>query len=73
MKPDQARIALLELELGLVEEHPMRPGRTVCLTKNCDGDTEDVRLWGGQLAYRIHTCEAPTINPEQGITQAFAQ
>jgi len=61
-RPDAARIALLERELGLVPVDPDRPirrGPKVCLTKNCVGDTTDVHTWGGQLAVRIHTCEGP--------------
>jgi hypothetical protein len=61
-RPDPGRIAILERELGLVlvePERPIRRGPKVCLTKDCMGDTTDVHTWGGQLAVRIHTCEAP--------------
>ncbi|MET9140539.1 hypothetical protein [Streptomyces parvulus] len=57
-RPDYARIDRLERELGLVEERPIRPGRTVCLTKNCAGDTEEIRTWSGQLITRVHHCQA---------------
>ncbi len=56
-RPDYARIAQLERELGLTEEQPIRLARGVCLTKGCTGDTEDVRTWGGQLLMRIHHCD----------------
>ncbi|MEU0787588.1 hypothetical protein ABZ341_39360 [Streptomyces sp. NPDC006173] len=61
-RPDYVRIARLERELGMVEQAPERPirhGRTVCLTKNCDGDTVEIRTWQGTLATRTHHCEAP--------------
>lgn len=64
-RPDYARIDQLERELGLVEERPMRPGRTVCLTKDCAGDTHEIRTWSSQLAYRIHRCEPSTIRGDQ--------
>lgn len=60
--PDYDRIARLESELGLVEpepEKPIRLARTVCLTKNCEGETTEVRTWSGMLAMRIHECERP--------------
>lgn len=59
-RPDYDRIDSLERELGLVEdERPIGNGRTVCLTKGCAGETVDIRTWAGQLATRLHTCEAP--------------
>jgi hypothetical protein len=76
-RPDYARIAVLERELGLVDSHlpelspfeqgmrsamaerPIRLSRTVCLTKDCAGDTREIRTWSGLLAARVHTCEAP--------------
>ena len=59
---DCDRIARLERELGIVEpepEKPIRLARTVCLTKNCRGDTTEVRTWSGMLAMRIHECRRP--------------
>lgn len=55
-RPDYARIASLERELGMAVEQPEKPMRTgkVCLVKDCDGDTYEVRTWSGQLATRIH-------------------
>ncbi|HEX5569709.1 MAG TPA: hypothetical protein VFY14_22780, partial [Streptomyces sp.] len=63
-RPDYRRIEELERELGIgkPEPEPARPirlGRTVCLTKDCDGDTEEIQTWGGQLAFRIHHCWKP--------------
>ncbi|WP_210637242.1 hypothetical protein [Streptomyces sp. GESEQ-13] len=60
--PDYDRIARLESELGLVEpepEKPIRVDRTACLTKDCQGETVEVRTWSGLLAMRIHDCERP--------------
>ncbi|MFF3928593.1 hypothetical protein [Streptomyces hirsutus] len=64
-RPDYARIDQLERELGLTEERPIRPHRTVCLTKDCGGDTEEIRTWSGQLVYRIHHCEPSTAEGAQ--------
>lgn len=76
LRPDYARIAVLERELGIVDhpvselspfeqgmrvamaERPMRHGN-LCLTKNCAGDTTEIRTWSGVLVTRIHECEAP--------------
>ena len=57
--PDYARIAQLERELGIGQpesepERGIREDRTVCLIKNCDGDTTELRTWQGQLIRRIH-------------------
>ncbi|MFC8985983.1 hypothetical protein [Streptomyces sp. NPDC057115] len=60
--PDCDRIARLERELGIGNVEPERPIRrapSVCLTKGCAGDTEEIRTWSGVLAMRIHECEAP--------------
>lgn len=59
-RPDYARIERLERELGLVEEQPIRSNLTVCLTKNCQGDTEEIRTWSGQLIRHLHHCQ-PTL------------
>ncbi|MFF9269113.1 hypothetical protein [Streptomyces rochei] len=64
-RPDYARITQLERELGLVEERPIRPHRTVCLTKNCAGDTEELRTWSSQLIRRIHHCQPGTTEGDQ--------
>lgn len=59
-RPDYAKIDRLERELGLVDvepERPIRAARTVCLTKNCTGETVELRMWSGMLAQRIHECE----------------
>ncbi|MEU2724037.1 hypothetical protein [Streptomyces smyrnaeus] len=60
-RPDYAKIERLEQELGLGEPPPppkrVRVNRTVCLTKNCDGPTEELHTWGRTLTIRIHTCE----------------
>ncbi|MBU5946772.1 hypothetical protein [Streptomyces sp. PAM3C] len=56
-RPDHSKIYRLERELGLTDQRPLRPHRTVCLTKNCTGDTEELRTWAGQLVMRLHTCE----------------
>ena len=60
--PDYAKIARLERELGIVQaepERPVRPARMVCLTKDCAGETHEIRTWSGTLLRRIHDCEAP--------------
>lgn len=75
-RPDYARIAVLERELGLADSHlpepspfeqgmrdamaerPMRHGN-LCLTKNCAGDTTEIRTWSGVLVRSVHECEAP--------------
>ncbi|MEU8555933.1 hypothetical protein AB0C80_18355 [Streptomyces anthocyanicus] len=59
-RPDYARIHRLERELGLIEERLIRPHLTVCLTKNCDGDTEEIRTWSGLLIHRVHYCQPRT-------------
>lgn len=41
-----------------VQERPMRHG-ALCLTKNCMGDTNEIRTWSGVLLTRVHTCAAP--------------
>ncbi|RSS11432.1 hypothetical protein [Streptomyces sp. WAC08401] len=59
--PDYAKIARLERELGLIDvepERPIRAAKTVCLTKNCMGETHEIRTWSGMLARRIHECES---------------
>lgn len=59
LRPDYDKISRLERELGLVPvapERPIRLGPTVCLTKNCDGDMEELRTWSGVLMRRIHRC-----------------
>ncbi|MEU0590028.1 hypothetical protein [Streptomyces ardesiacus] len=61
-RPDYAKIDRLERELGLVDvepEQPIRAAKTVCLTKNCAGETLELRTWSGMLAQRIHECETP--------------
>ncbi|MEU5772716.1 hypothetical protein ABZ819_05345 [Streptomyces venezuelae] len=55
--PDYQLIDRLERELGIGQskpERPMRTGRTVCLIKDCDGDTSEYRTWSGVLVRRIH-------------------
>jgi hypothetical protein len=55
-QPDYQRIDQLERELGIgghAEERGIRPD-PVCLVKNCDADTVDLRLWSGQLIRREH-------------------
>ncbi|MFF9279546.1 hypothetical protein [Streptomyces griseosporeus] len=59
-RPDYARINQLERELGLIDERPLRSHRTVCLTKNCAGSTQELRTWSGQLIRHIHHCEPGT-------------
>ena len=57
---DYDPIARLERGLGIVVPEPersIRLARTVCLTKNCGGETVEVRTWSGMLAVRIHGCE----------------
>ncbi|WP_326729001.1 hypothetical protein [Streptomyces phaeochromogenes] len=56
-RPDYAKIALLERELGLVEEQPVRRQASICLTKDCMGDTQELRTWSGQLLARVHHCD----------------
>ncbi|MGQ3551671.1 hypothetical protein [Streptomyces rochei] len=59
-RPDYAKIDRLERELGMVDvepERPIRAAKTVCLTKNCMGETHEIRTWSGMLAQRIHECE----------------
>ncbi|MFC8065560.1 hypothetical protein [Streptomyces sp. NPDC057293] len=61
-RPDYAKIDRLERELGLVDaepERPIRAAKTVCLTKNCAGETVELRTWSGMLAVSIHECETP--------------
>jgi len=70
-KPDERRVTLspggldydridrLERELGIGEaepQRPIRPASKVCLTKDCDGDTDEIRTWSGVLIARIHRC-----------------
>ncbi|MEU6768548.1 hypothetical protein ABZ916_39320 [Streptomyces sp. NPDC046853] len=58
-RPDYAKIDRLERELGIAQlpaQKPIRSVRTVCLTKNCAGDTEELRSWSGILLMRIRTC-----------------
>jgi len=72
LKPDECRIALspgaldydriarLERELGIGDvesERPIRRAPSVCLTKNCGGDTAELRTWSGVLVARIHRCD----------------
>lgn len=52
-RADHAKIERLERELGMSDERPMRTP-AVCLIKDCDGDTTDVRTWAGALVTRIH-------------------
>lgn len=56
--PDYALIDKLERELGIGQpprtERPMRSDRKVCLIKDCDGDTTELRTWNGLLIMRIH-------------------
>lgn len=55
--PDYHRIAELERELGIGHPEPERPirhGRTVCLIKDCDGETTETRSWSGVLIRRDH-------------------
>lgn len=57
MKPDCQRIAELERELGVSRAEcdlPNRQARTVCLIKNCTGETTEIRTWQGSLIRRIH-------------------
>lgn len=61
-RPDYARIERLERELGLADtepERPLRRDRTVCLTKDCQGETTEIRTWSDMLMQRVHDCEAP--------------
>jgi len=46
-------------ELGLTPQQPIRAARPACLTKDCQGDTEEIHLWTGELARIIHTCRNP--------------
>lgn len=60
-RPDYEKIDRLERELGIGDEpeRPMRRTPSVCLTKDCAGDTTEIRTWSGMLAMRIHECEHP--------------
>lgn len=53
-QPDYERIAQLERELGIGEpaETPRRPA-SVCLVKDCDGETTELRSWDG-CVIRMH-------------------
>ncbi|MYT60632.1 hypothetical protein GTW29_28625, partial [Streptomyces sp. SID7834] len=42
---------------------PMRSVRTVCLIKDCNGTTVDVRHWGGRILLRKHEHGLPPISP----------
>ncbi|MFH9574201.1 hypothetical protein ACH4MG_27135 [Streptomyces sp. NPDC017454] len=58
-EPDQRRIAQLERELGIGQPNPelergIREDRTICLIKDCDGSTEEIRTWSGLLMRRVH-------------------
>lgn len=59
--PDYDHIARLERELGIVDPEPKKPIRQkkVCLTKNCQGETTEIRTWSGMVLARIHECERP--------------
>ncbi|MFF0588423.1 hypothetical protein ACFYWD_20900 [Streptomyces sp. NPDC003781] len=55
--PDYQRIADLERDLGIGQPEPepaVYPGPPVCLIKDCDGSTEEIRTWSGFLVRRIH-------------------
>jgi len=59
---DYDRIARLERELGIGDVEPERLVRrtpSVCLLKDCAGETTEIRTWSGTLARRIHRCERP--------------
>ncbi|WP_157865013.1 hypothetical protein [Streptomyces prasinopilosus] len=59
---DYDRIERLERELGIGDAEPERPIRrapSVCLTKDCAGETHEIRTWSDVLAMRIHYCERP--------------
>lgn len=43
----------------LAPRQPIRAARPVCLTKDCQGDTDEIHLWGGGLACILHTCRRP--------------
>ncbi|MFF8482295.1 hypothetical protein [Streptomyces antibioticus] len=61
-RPDYAKIARLERELGIGAVEPQPPNRPlgrVCLTKDCAGDTGEIYAWPGELVARIHTCVRP--------------
>lgn len=57
-RPDYHRIAQLEQELGIGAAEPTRapatPPNSVCLVKNCDGETTEMRAWNGRLIRRYH-------------------
>ncbi|MFJ9038003.1 hypothetical protein ACIRF8_15590 [Streptomyces sp. NPDC102406] len=55
-RPDYARIAELERELGMAEAAEVRPMRAekICLIKDCDGETVELRTWSGILVARLH-------------------
>ncbi|MFC8986030.1 hypothetical protein [Streptomyces sp. NPDC057115] len=57
--PDYAKIAQLERELGVGQPDPeperaVYPAPPVCLIKDCDGQTEEIRTYSGLLLRRIH-------------------
>ncbi|WP_069883540.1 hypothetical protein [Streptomyces luteocolor] len=55
--PDYALIDRLERELGIGQPEPepqLRRDRLVCLIKDCDGDTTELRTWSGLLVLRLH-------------------
>lgn len=58
--PDYQRIAALERELGIGQPDPepergVYPPKTVCLIKNCGGDTVKVLNWAGMVLRCLHT------------------
>ncbi|SDL28540.1 hypothetical protein [Streptomyces indicus] len=57
-RPDYEKIARLERELGIGQPEPAgRIGPRVCLTKDCEGETEEARTWSGLLIRISHQCE----------------
>ncbi|WP_309029333.1 hypothetical protein [Streptomyces alfalfae] len=57
-RPDYALIDRLERELGIIEQPKLPALRrpTVCLLKDCAGDTMELETWGGHT-WRVHRCE----------------
>ncbi|CAM5428415.1 MULTISPECIES: hypothetical protein [Streptomyces] len=60
-RPDYDKIERLERELGInqPEPQPLRPAFVVCLTKDCEGDTTEVRNWYGVVIRAYHHCRKP--------------
>jgi hypothetical protein len=59
IEPEPGTSAAAAINLQRAFAPLLRRDPAVCLTKNCAGETTEIRLWSGALARRIHRCEKP--------------